>query len=272
MTGGGEPAHDGWVDSDGGGATARQVTRQAARPRPRPARRTVALGVSVVLGTLLLLWGSDRLARWAAESLLARDIQQATGVSVRPSVQVNGLFFLLQAVQGRYDDVEVAVREVASGPMSVDRVEARLSGVHVSFHDLLVQDPAAVWIERSVGEAFLGYDDLNRYLEVTGRPVTIGAAPGEEVRLTGTVDLLGQSVSASALAQLSPELGALSIAPTALDTQTDLEEASRLLLGQRFSLRVPLDPLPFGQELTAIEGAEEGLVLRTRGTDVVIRP
>ncbi|NIH65806.1 LmeA family phospholipid-binding protein [Modestobacter marinus] len=228
--------------------------------------------MSVVVGTLLLLWGADRLARWAAESLLARDVQQATGVAERPSVQVRGLVFLLQAVQGRYDDVEVTLSEVSSGPMSVDRVEARLSGVHVSFHDLLVQEPGPVWIERSVGEAFLGYDDLNRYLQVTGRPVEIGAAPGEEVRLTGTVDLLGQSVSASALAQLSPESGALSIAPTALDTETELAPASRLLLGQRFSLRVPLDPLPFGQELTAIEGAEDGLVVRAEGTDVVLRP
>lgn len=264
----GEPAHDGAVGADVGGATAHGATP----PRPRPARRTVALGVCVVLGTLVLLWGADRLARWGAEALLARDVQQATGVAERPSVQVNGAFFLLQAVQGRYDDVDVALSEVSSGPMSVDEVRARLSGVHLSFHDLLTQDPGPVWIERSVGEAFLGYDDLNRYLEVTGRPVTVGAAPGEEVLLTGTVDLLGQSVSASALAQLSPEGGALSIAPTALDSESELAPASRLLLGQRFSLRVPLDPLPFGQELTAIEGADEGLVVRARGTDVVIRP
>ncbi|WP_164701256.1 DUF2993 domain-containing protein [Modestobacter sp. KNN46-3] len=268
MTADGEPAHDGWVDSDVGGATAHGKTA----PRTRPARRTVVVGVSVVLGTLLLLWGADRLARWGAESLLARDIQQATGVADRPQVQVHGAFFLLQAVDGRYDDVEVSLREVSSGPMSVDEVDARLSGVHVSFHDLLTQEPAPVWIERSVGEAFLGYDDLNRYLEVTGRPVSLGPAPGEEVLLTGTVDLLGQSVSASALAELSPQGGALSIAPTALDTESDLAPASRLLLGQRFSLRVPLDPLPFGQDLTAIEGAAEGLVVRARGTDVVIRP
>ncbi|MCZ2810358.1 DUF2993 domain-containing protein [Modestobacter sp. VKM Ac-2979] len=268
MTAGGEPAHDGWVDSDVGGATAHGKTA----PRPRPALRTVVVGVAVVVGTLLLLWGTDRLARWGAESLLARDIQQATGVADRPQVQVHGAFFLLQAVDGRYDDVEVSIREVSSGPMSVDAVYARLSGVHISFHDLLTQEPAPVWIERSVGEAFLGYDDLNRYLEVTGRPVSLGPAPGEEVQLTGTVDLLGQSVSASTLAQLSPQGGALSIAPTALDTESDLAPASRLLLGQRFSLRVPLDPLPFGQELTAIEGAAEGLVVRARGTDVVIRP
>ncbi|MGY1838894.1 MULTISPECIES: LmeA family phospholipid-binding protein [unclassified Modestobacter] len=252
----------------GDGATAGGSTP----PRPGPARTTVLVGISVVLGTALLLWGADRLARWGAEAALAQAVQEATGIAERPSVQVHGGFFLLQAVQGRYDDVGISVREVSSGPMSIDSVEARLTGVHVSFHDLLVRDPGPVWIERSVGEAFLGYDDLNRYLEITGRPVTVGPAPGGEVRLTGTVGLLGRPISASALAQLSPRGGALAISPTAVDTGTPLAPASRLLLGQRFALLVPLDPLPFGQELTAIEAGQDGLVVQVQGTDVVVRP
>ncbi|TWH71651.1 Protein of unknown function (DUF2993) [Modestobacter roseus] len=246
--------------------------RGSAGRRAGPARATVLLGVAVVLGTLLLLWGADRLARWGAESVLARGIQQATGVAERPTVQVHGTFFLAQAVQGRYDDVEVSLDVVSSGPMSVDAVTARLNGVHVSFHDLLVQDTAPVWVERSVTEAFLGYDDLNRYLEVTGRPVTVGAAPGGEVRLTGTVGLLGRPVSASALADVSPRDGTLAVSPRALDTGTPLDAAGEALLGQRFEFLVPLDLLPFGQELAAIETTEDGLVLGVRGTDVVVRP
>jgi hypothetical protein len=221
--------------------------------------------------TALLLWGADLLARWGAENLLERTIEEATGVPVEPSVDVHGTFFLPQLVRGRYDDVEITVRDLTSGPLRVDELHARLSGVYVSFHDVLVQRPDPMWIDESVEEAFLSYDDLNRYLTITGRPVTISSAGDGEVVLTGTAEVLGRSVSASARAELSGQDGALAVRPTQVDTATALDPASRLLLGQRFAFLVPLDPLPFGQRLSGVEAVESGLRVRARGDDVVVR-
>jgi hypothetical protein len=237
----------------------------------RPALGTVALGLSVVLGTALLLWGADWLARWGAESLLARNVQEATGVPGRPSVQVHGTFFLPQLVRGRYGDVEITVEDLSSGPLQIDTVHAELTGVHVPFHDVLVQNPGPVLIERTAEDAFLTYDSLNHYLDVTGRPVTIGAGSAHEVRLTATVEILGRSISAATRARLVPRDGELAVQPTELDTDTVLDPASRLLLGQRFTFVVPLDPLPFGQELTAVDAQDSGLQVRAEGTDVVVR-
>jgi hypothetical protein len=228
------------------------------------------MGLAFVVATALLLWGADLLARWGAENLLARNIEEATGVPTRPSVDVSGTFFLPQVVQGRYDDVVITVRDLRSGPLRIEEVRARLAGVHVSFHDVLMQEPDPVWIENSVEEALLTYEDLNRYLDATGRPVTLDAA-GDEVRLTGTAEILGQRVSASTRAQLAVEDGALAVRPTELDTDTPLDPASSLLLGQRFTFVVPLDPLPFGQQLTDVEVTGSGLLARARGDDVVLR-
>jgi LmeA-like phospholipid-binding len=232
----------------------------------------VVLGLSVVLGTALLLWGADRLARWGAESLLARNVQSSTGAPGRPSVDVHGTFFLPQVVRGRYDDVEITVRDLSSGPLRLAEVHARLSGVHLSFHDVLVQDLDPIGIDRSVEEASLTYADLNRYLQLTGRPLSVAPADGDGLRLTGTVDVLGRSISASTQVRLSVRTGALAVAPTQLATDTPLDAATGLLLGQRFTFLVPLDPLPFGQVLTAVEVGEGGLVVRAGGNDVVIRP
>ncbi|GAB3365505.1 LmeA family phospholipid-binding protein [Modestobacter lapidis] len=243
----------------------------APLPRRRPASGTVALAITVVLGTALLLWGADWLARWGAQSLLARTIQESTGVAARPVVQVHGTVFLTQVVRGRYDDVEVIIRGVSSGPLRIEEVHARLSGVHVPFRDVLVQDPGPVLVERSSAEAVLTYADLDRYLLVTGRPLTLDAAPDGEVLITGTVQVLGRSVSASTRAQLSARDGALAVRPTGLDTDTALDPASRLLLGQRFTFLVPLDPLPFGHVVIAVQPRDDALHLRTAGTDVVIR-
>jgi hypothetical protein len=255
----------------GGQGPGGQGARTEGRGGRRPALGTVALGLSVVLGTALLLWGADWLARWGAESLLARNVQEATGVPGRPSVQVHGTFFLPQLVRGRYGDVEITVEDLSSGPLQIDTVHAELTGVHLPFHDVLVQNPGPVLIERTAEEAFLTYDSLNHYLDVTGRPVTIGAGSAHEVRLTATVEILGRSISAATRARLVPRDGELAVQPTELDTDTVLDPASRLLLGQRFTFVVPLDPLPFGQELTAVDAQDSGLQVRAEGTDVVVR-
>ena len=238
----------------------------------RPRRSTVLLAVLVLLGTALLLWGADWAARWGAESLLARSIQNATGVAERPAVTLHGTFFLPQVVRGRYSDVDITVRDLVAGPLRIDRVHAELRGVRLSFHDVLTRQAGPVVVEKSQEDATLGYDDINRYLKATGRPITITTAPDGQAKLTGTVTVLGHSVSASALARFAPRDGDLAVVPTQLDTHTPLDRASELLLGQRFSFVVPLDPLPFGQELTSIRPGKTGIAIRARGSAFVVQP
>jgi len=238
----------------------------------RPRRGTVVLAVTVLLGTALLLWGADWAARWGAESLLARSIQSATGVDDRPQVHVHGTFFLPQVVRGRYGDVEITVDDLTTGPLRIRRVHAQLTGVRLSFHDVLTRQVGPVVIEKSREDATLGYGDLNRYLKATGRSIRIGAAPDGQAKLTGTVTVLGHSISASALARFAPKDGDLAVTPTRLDTDTPLDKASQLLLGQRFSFVVPLDPLPFGQQLTGIRPGKDGVGITARGSAVVVQP
>lgn len=233
---------------------------------------TFALAVTVVLGTALLLWGGDFLARVGAESLLARNIQAATGAAARPQVHVRGLFFLPQVVRGRYDRVDITIEGLESGPLRIDRLDTELTGVHLSFHDVLVQNSVPVPIEETVEHATLTYDDLNHYLKATGRPLTVESAPDGEARLTGTIKILGQTVSASTRAALGAQDGALSVRPTQLDTATPLDRASELLLSQRFRFLVPLDPLPFGQQVSTIQPTAQGIRVIAGGVNVVVRP
>ena len=55
------------------------------RPRLSPERRRLLLQVlGLIVVVALLLWGADTMARIRAESLLSRNIQDATGVEVLP--------------------------------------------------------------------------------------------------------------------------------------------------------------------------------------------
>ncbi|WP_324277673.1 DUF2993 domain-containing protein [Blastococcus brunescens] len=219
----------------------------------------VTVLVGAVLGTGLLLWGLDRLARSTVQALLAEELQEATGTVQTPTVEVQGGPVLLQALRGRYEEVAVTMGQVSNGPLTFDRVQAELHGVHLSFHDLLVRDADAVVFERSAADASLSYDALDRYLRFTGRPMTVrpeGPATADELRLTATGQLLDRPYDASATAVVEPTTGALVVRPTEVRTDRQLDRSAELLLAERFRFRVPLDPLPFGQEVADVELGE----------------
>ena len=242
------------------------------RRRRRPDLRPVAISLGVLLGTALLLWGTDLLSRRLAEGVVAQALQERTGTVEEPSVEVRGLFFLPQVLRGRYDEVDIAMEDVRSGPLRIDSVEAQLEDVYLSFHDLLRGHTDRLLVADTEAEVLLTYEDLNRYLELTGRPLTLeGGDPGE-LRVTGSVEVLDRTVAASADVALGADDGSLLVEPTRFGGVTGLSGVSELLLGERFTFRVPLDPLPFAQEITGVTAADPGVVVDVTGDWVVIEP
>jgi LmeA-like phospholipid-binding len=241
-----------------------------ARPARRGRGHLVVLLVTTFVAAAALLYGADRLARYAAETLLADELQRITGTFSEPAVDVHGASFLLQAVRGRYDRVDVSLRGLQTGALRVETLDARLSDVRLSFNDLLLQEADSLVVGSAEETALMQYDDLDRYLRFTGRPFAVAPAGGDEVTITGEVQVLGTTYRPSVDARLGAEGGDLTVSPTRIDTGTDLDRAAELLLDQRFSFVVPLDPLPFGQRVVGISAAPEGLVVRAEGEDVVL--
>jgi hypothetical protein len=239
----------------------------------RRRRRTVLEAVLLVLGVGLLFWGIDAAARTGAESLLERNIQDVTGVVETPEVEVRGSFLLIQAIRGAYDEVEVSVVDVRSGPLQVQRVEATLHDVRVPFRDLVLRDIRRVGIGRAEDRVTLQFTDLNSYFEVTGRPLRLAGAEDGSVTMSGSFNVLGQTIPVSSKVKLSVDESQLRITPVEIDTgDASLSQATRLLLDQRLNLTVPLDTLPFGQQLTEVTSDEKAIYLGARSTGVVLRP
>ncbi|WP_347058131.1 DUF2993 domain-containing protein [Blastococcus sp. HT6-30] len=230
----------------------------------------IALGV--LLGTVLLLWGADLLARRAAEGLVAQALQERTGTLEEPEVKVRGPLFLPQVLRGRYDEVEIAMQEVTSGPLRITSVDARLTDVYLSFHDLLRGDPDRLLVTGTEAEAFLSYDDLNRYLDMTGRPLSLEEADPGELRVTGAADLLGSTVEASADVDLGADGDTLVVEPRRFSGVPGLGGVSELLLAERFTFRVPLDPLPFAQRISDVRPTDSGVQVDVVGDWVLIGP
>lgn len=231
---------------------------------------TAALAISVIVGTLLLLWGADWLSRWGAQTLLAKGVQESTGLLDAPTVSIDGALFLPQVLRGRYDNVQIDLHGLSSGPMRIDSVHADLTGVHLPFHDVLVRKVSQIPIDAAQERVVLTYDDLNHYLAMTGRKVTVKPTPDNQIELTGSVLILGKTISASTDANLSARNGNLAFNPTQLHTNTALDGPSKALLGQRFTVLIPLDQLPFGQQVTDIQITPTGLVVTVRGDNLVV--
>ena len=255
-------------------AETRRPLRQAQGRGLSPEHRRLLLQVlGLIVVVALLLWGADTMARIRAETLLSRNIQDATGVEVPPEVDVQGTFFLPQLIRGSYSEVNVTTEGVTGSPLRIDRVESQLSDVRVPFHDVLVRDIRRVGVGRSEENLDLTYQDLNAYFAATGRRLTV--APGRDgtVRISGDIVIVNQTVPLSADATLSVEGDALRISPESLNTGSgSLDAASRLLLGKRLRLLVPLGTLPFGHQLTGVSADADGVHLTATGTDIVVEP
>ncbi len=217
--------------------------------------------------------GADTLARFGAESLLARNVQDATGVSHRPEVQVRGILFLPQVIRGAYNEVDVTTLGITSGPLRLERVESTLSDVRVAFHDVLVRDVRRVGIGKSEERVTLRYSDLNTYFDNTGRTLKLSAADDGETKITGSLNVLGRPLHATASVSLSVDNGAVKITPREIKTDSGaLDQASRLLLGQRLTLTVPMGNLPFGHQLTSAKPYHDGIRVQAEGFGIVLRP
>jgi hypothetical protein len=235
--------------------------------------RTALEAIAFVTIVFFLGWGADSLARLGAESLLSRNIQNATGVAEPPTVTVRGFAVVPQVMRGAYNEVDVATRGITSGPLRIEQVDSQLFDVRVPFHDVLLQDIRRVGIGRSVEDVTLRYTDLNAYFKTTGRPFQLAAAENGKVQITGPVNILGQGVEVTADASLSVSEGALRITPDEIRTgDTVLSRASRLLLGQRLRLTVPLGTLPFGHQLTSATPDADGIRLQAEGTAIIVEP
>jgi hypothetical protein len=45
-----------------------------------------------------------------------------------------------------------------------------------------------------------------------------------------------------------------------------------VLLGERFTFLIPLDPLPFSEQVTDIQVQEQGFLIRAHGEDLLVTP
>ncbi|HMC67850.1 MAG TPA: DUF2993 domain-containing protein, partial [Mycobacteriales bacterium] len=195
---------------------------------------------------------ADRVALAAAEHVVAGRIQTDQGLSERPDVTIHGFPFLTQALGGRYDRVTVHVRGLRNRTVPVAKLTVDLSGVHVPLSAVTSGHLSRVPVDRATAKVLLSYDDVNAYL---GKHLTVSEGDNGEVKVTGSVTVAGQSVSASASGKVDVRGNDLVVA-----------------VGQGLDFTIPLGGLPFRIALVGAKATKAGIEVSATASGLVLHP
>ena len=224
------------------------------------------LVVALLLIGLVLV--ADRVAVGFAEDRVAEQVAEKGGLAGTPEVDIDGFPFLTQAVGGRYDEVRISLTAEQLGQPEGTRADVVLRGVEVPLSSVLAGSVQEVPVERIDGTATLSYALLSAQLG-SGTELE---REGDGLRITRTVEVLGQQVRLTATGQVALEGN---------DLVVDVEEASGagvdvpgFLLDRAtdlLDLRYPVPALPFGLQLTGVRPAADGVDIRVEATDTVLQ-
>jgi hypothetical protein len=212
----------------------------------------------------------DRVAALVVAREIAGRAQKTENLRSRPDVSISGFPFLTQVVTGNYHKVDVTVHDLQRDGPRLERLSAHLSGVKVPLGDVVRGDVSRVPVDHGTASVLVTYADLNAFLAGQRLPARV-AADGGEIRVTGTVRVLGTSFGLSGTARLGVAADTITVTPTRLVTAAGrlpsaVEQPAIRLLTVRFSVR----GLPFGVHLTEAKVRPDGLELAATGQDIVL--
>ena len=223
--------------------------------------------VVVVLLLLGLLVVADRVAVGVAEDQVATQVQQKGALKGAPQVDIAGFPFLTQAVGGRYDDVRISLTAAELSQPEGTHADIALHGVHVPLSAVVSGSVQQVPVDRIDGTATLSYALLSAQLAGD----TTVKREGNGLRITRTVELLGQSL---------PLTAAGTVALHGSDIVVDVSKAAGAGVhvpdwvlnraADLLDLRYRVPALPFGLKLTGVTAADDGVHLTVAATDTVL--
>jgi hypothetical protein len=227
--------------------------------------RALLVVILLLIGLVLV---ADRVAVGFAEDRVAEQVAEKGGLAGTPEVDIDGFPFLTQAVGGRYDEVRISLTADQLGQPEGTSADVVLRGVEVPLSSVLAGSVQEVPVERIDGTATLSYALLSAQLG-SGTELE---REGDGLRITRTLEVLGQQVRLTATGQ---------VALDGNDLVVDVEEASGagvdvpgFLLDRAtdlLDLRYPVPALPFGLQLTGVRPAADGVDIRVEAADTVLR-
>lgn len=224
--------------------------------------------VTTLLVLLVVFIAADRIGVLVAERAVAAQLRSSGELSVKPDVSIEGVPFLTQALRGRYSSIQVRARDVTAGGERLSVFDASLTGVRLPLTSVLSGSVTAVPVEELSSTVVLSYADLQKRL---AKRRLVLAPAGDLLRVTGSVQVLGRTLSASALSRV--RVSGVDVLVTAVRFEVGARPADRVLtaaLGKRLDFRAKIGALPYGLRLTGVAVRPNGVEAVASAKDAVL--
>ncbi|MGW2087839.1 LmeA family phospholipid-binding protein [Streptomyces sp. NPDC001880] len=220
----------------------------------------ILLVIVVVLGGIFV--AVDRAAVYFVESEAAGRIRITDATIGSTDVSIKGFPFLTQIAGNRLDEVDVEITGIET---AANGRRLRISRMNAALHDVKLADGySSATAARATGTAVISYEDLTK---VASDGVAVEYGGNNKVKVTGTVDVLGNPVSRSVLSTV-----------TLVDGHTLRVRADKVpgegipglegIVRQKTDFDREIGGLPSGLKLQKIQPTADGLEISVTGTDV----
>ncbi|WP_330252013.1 LmeA family phospholipid-binding protein [Nocardia sp. NBC_00565] len=235
-----------------------------------------------------------------SEYRVSRALRVGADLSADPEVTIHGFPFLTQALDGRYQNVDVRAHIMRPDIPGEVSVEATLTGAHLSLSDLSDGNVRTVPVDRAEGRMRLEPTELGKLFKIpdlqvhsapgnksdgTGGSGGSGMTTGGQLLLTGTMPgktpskpgapLGGDNVSVTA--DLTIDGDQVKIVATSIyrgtgtDTTTAVvSEAERPMVLEQFTRTIDTKELPFGLRPTKVYAMGGQIVVEGKSENVTI--
>jgi LmeA-like phospholipid-binding len=228
-----------------------------------PTTLVILVALAIVLGVVDRVgahYAEQRIAQQVTTQLAARDITSAP-----PEVTIVGFPFLTQVARGKYDEIELHLRDLRGGVLPLPVLDVHAYDVRASLSGLRdgTEKPVAA---RMTGAGTLSYASLVEAAGLTG--ITL-SGDGKQLRLNGNVPVAGELHGAATVTVID---GKVRIQVTEL-TAGNLSPAGQVLVDMyksKLARTFSLPTLPFKLKLESVDPAPSGLQVSASATDVVL--
>jgi hypothetical protein len=223
----------------------------------------------------VLMVGADRGAAFLAARAVSLRLQHSLKTATAPGITFAGVPFLTQAVQGRYQQVHVALSDVPSNNgLVVGRIDATLDGVHAPLNQVLSADVTSLPVDRAEATALVTFGALeasaNARLSGQGVRVTLRRTSASTVGATASLTTALGALTVSGQLRLSVSGGRVQVT---LDSTSlvGIPPVLRDLAARQIGGSVVAPALPFQLSIRSVTITDAGLQLTATGSDFTIR-
>lgn len=218
---------------------------------------------------IALLVGVDFGLRWFATQKVGDAIATELKLASSPDVAVSGFPFVLQAIKGEYDTININAPGLTLGEVTGVNADVMLNGVKIPLSDALGGNVNAMTASKADLRVTIPAANLAAAFGLSGLTITPAADGG--LTLSSTIAVAGQTFPvtatlAAAVVDSTLQLRAGSMQGAGIEVPAEILDAAI----STFNLDIPLTGVPFNINTASVGVAGSDLVLTGSVSDVVL--